>query len=225
MKNLLFAFFVFLSFSAIAQFETVVPLPAEEVPESVVAPIAEQSAAFPINFVKVHVLPGKTKRHKNPYDGDGCRVLFPDGRVVKIRFASIDAPEMSNSFTGVDTIQPYAIQSRNLLNSLIGDKDIYLDTLPFKGTKSKWSYDRMLADPYNVSDSSLITFTLVHEGAAWFSASSSRDTRIDPSIDALLSETHIGAKSRFVGLWGKRKVKSPMYWKRTYRNHGKPPAK
>lgn len=162
------------------------------------------------NLVRVHV-PKGAKNHRIPFDGDGTRVVL-NGKVVKVRFANVDAPEIETSFwNSADSTQPYALQSRDFLASLIAEKDILIDTLPYGGIKAKWSYDRMVVDAY-LPDSTNLNVLLVREGACWHS--NARKKHKDTHIDGALAAAFVLAKKEKKGLWGLKGYKvSPSFWK------------
>jgi len=58
------------------------------------------------NLPEYEVIPGSI------YDGDTLRVRSPNGKILKIRFACIDAPELK---------QPLGQESRNYLRSMINE--------------------------------------------------------------------------------------------------------
>lgn len=151
------------------------------------------------------------------YDGDGCRALFPDGTIRKLRFANNDAPDFKNAWVGIDSTQPFAIASRDSLRKLILGKEVQIDTLPFG--EVKYSYDRLLVDVYlpsKIDGEPLIYLNqyIVSKGWAWAVSSKKSQKRVNPFLYDLITAAFDSAKSSKQGLWkGKGRKFSPAYWR------------
>lgn len=149
------------------------------------------------------------------YDGDGCRARFPDGSIKKLRFANLDAPDLKNTYVGIDSTQPYAYASRDSLRKLILGKTIYIDPKPYG--KERYSYERLLVDVYLQPADTLQPVIYLNEliaskGWAWAIPSKRGHERTDYSCYERIAEGHDYAKSNKLGLW-KRKAVSPAYWR------------
>ncbi|MBJ7436972.1 MAG: thermonuclease family protein [Acinetobacter sp.] len=150
------------------------------------------------------------------YDGDGCRVVLADGSKRTIRLFRINAPEFENKFT--TKTQPYAKQSRDSLRSLILDKYVYLDTLPYP--KVRYSYGRLVANVYTTDSIPLwINQTAVINGWAWYDNVDKDNKPIsNPSQNIDLFDAHTYAVDNQLGLWGMPGKKlSPTYWRKKYK--------
>lgn len=148
------------------------------------------------------------------YDGDGCRAVLPDGKVHKLRFANIDAPELKNSYVDITETQPYGFASRDSLRKLILGDTILVDLQPF--TKLKTSYDRDVVDVYTL-DTVLINQIIVAKGWAWYTKG--YNPRQNKDIDTNMNEAHQLAKTAKLGLFGiKGKKVTPSVWRGTHKS-------
>lgn len=145
------------------------------------------------------------------FDGDGCRAMMPDSTIRKIRFASIDAPERANNLW-CSKNQPYSEQSRDSLRSLILNKWIWLDTVPFRVVK--YSYDRQIADVY-LLDGTFLQEVCAAKGWAWALSLTGRtnpDLTIRINLAAKFASDN---KLGFRGLSGRKYT--PAYWRVKYK--------
>jgi len=151
------------------------------------------------------------------YDGDGCRALFPDGTVRKLRFANLDAPDIKNAYVDIDSTQPFAIASRDSLRRMILHKQIQIDTLPFGD--AKYSYGRLLVDAYTLpleegEPTVYLNQLIVSKGWAWAVSSRKNQVRANGFLYGLIEEGFARAKAEKQGLWkGKGRKYSPGYWR------------
>jgi endonuclease YncB( thermonuclease family) len=131
-----------------------------------------------------------TARVVGIHDGDTITVLTPDKRQVKIRFAEIDAPELS---------QPYGKKAKRLLSRMVFGKDVSI--VPMIIDK----YGRTVA---RVSQgNSDINLALVQSGAAW----AYRTYLTDPS----LLEAEAEARNARIGIWALQpdQITPPWEWR------------
>lgn len=169
------------------------------------------------------------------YDGDGGRLIFlsekptalpastkakdwPKGKVRKVRFTGVDAPDFKNAYVNITATQPWAKESRDSLRSLILYKYILVDTMPY-GRRAT-SYDRLIVDVYVPEQSpSLLNYYIVAKGWAWFRPSPRKDKNIEVLMDSACKaaqEAHVGMFSQKVnGRWYKNVL--PATWRATHR--------
>lgn len=151
------------------------------------------------------------------YDGDGCRARFPDGKVRKLRFSDLDAPDLKNAYVGIDSTQPFAIASRDSLRRLILGKEVRIDTLPYG--KATYSYDRLLVDVYTLplqegEPTVYLNALIVQRGWAWATPQRRNQVRVNPFIRELIDKNFKEAKDKKQGLWYlKGRKYSPAYWR------------
>lgn len=70
-------------------------------------------------------------------DGDTVHVKFEDGRIEKLRFIGVDAPELANEYREAEF---YAEEASKYLRDLIYEKTIYLE----KDVSDRDQYNRLL---------------------------------------------------------------------------------
>lgn len=70
-------------------------------------------------------------------DGDTVHVKFEDGRIEKLRFIGVDAPELANEYREAEF---YAEEASEYLHNLIYGKTIYLE----KDVSDRDQYNRLL---------------------------------------------------------------------------------
>lgn len=124
------------------------------------------------------------------HDGDTITVLTPEKRQIKIRFAEIDAPELS---------QPYGKKAKRLLSLMIFGKEVSI--VPMAPDK----YRRIVARVYQ--DNSDINLAMVQTGAAW----AYRKYLTDP----LFLEAESEARNARTGLWALQpgQITPPWEWR------------
>jgi endonuclease YncB( thermonuclease family) len=109
-------------------------------------------------------------------DGDTIHVLTASKQDVKIRLASIDAPERK---------QPFSTQSKQALSDKILGKMVEVKD------HGNDKYGRMIADLY--LDSKWINLEMIQDGFAWHYLAYSKDKR--------LGDAEIIARKTKKGLW------------------------
>jgi endonuclease YncB( thermonuclease family) len=124
----------------------------------------------------------------NVHDGDTFWLNKPDGTVLKIRLASIDAPELA---------QAYGKASRDFLKKLIDQKTVVVDV------QEKDKYQRSVGVVFLNNEN--INRALVANGYAWHYLKYSRD--------AELSKIEADAKMKKKGLWHDEKPLSPWQYR------------
>ena len=131
-----------------------------------------------------------TARVVGVHDGDTITVLIPDKRQIKIRFAEIDAPELS---------QPYGKKAKQLLSRMVFGKEVSITPMSID------KYRRIVA---RVSQgSSDMNLAMVQTGAAW----AYRKYLTDPS----LLEAEAEARNARSGLWALQpdQIMPPWEWR------------
>ncbi len=125
-------------------------------------------------------------------DGDTIRVLDANHNQLKVRLASIDAPERS---------QPYGLKSKQLLSSLIGNKKINLDC------PATDRYKRLICS-ISLPDGLDVNAYMVLNGGAWVYRRYYKGTKY--------LELESIAKTNNYGLWGLGEhMKTPPWeWRR-----------
>lgn len=125
------------------------------------------------------------------HDGDTITVLTPDKRQIKIRFAEIDAPELS---------QPYGKKAKQRLSLMVFGKEVSITPV----TTDK--YRRIVARVYQGDRD--INLAMVQSGAAW----AYRKYLTDP---AFLEAEDIARNAR-TGLWALQpdQIMPPWEWRR-----------
>lgn len=146
------------------------------------------------------------------HDGDGCKVITPDGVKLTIRFTGIDAPEIISNVIAKD--QPGGRAAGDSLRSWIKGKLILLDTVTIKGPNQRDKYDRLLADVY-FADSTSVTAKLVGSGLVWHLPEVKRTDRKMASVTLNLMAY---AKKQKLGIWAKDKPKAiqPKTWRKKF---------
>lgn len=126
------------------------------------------------------------------HDGDTITVLTPDKHQIKIRFAEIDAPELS---------QPYGKKAKQRLSLMVFGKEVSITPI----TTDK--YRRMVARVYHGNRD--INLAMVQSGAAW----AYRKYLTDPAF----LEAEAKARNTRSGLWGLQsdQIMPPWEWRRT----------
>ncbi len=132
-----------------------------------------------------------TARVVSVHDGDTMTVLTPEKRQIKIRFAEIDAPELS---------QPYGKKSRQLLSLMVFGKDVSIT--PVTTDKYRRTVARV---SHGNSD---INLAMVQSGAAW----AYRKYLTDPAF----LEAEADARNARTGLWALQpdQITPPWEWRR-----------
>lgn len=133
----------------------------------------------------------------NVHDGDTFWLNKPDGTILKIRLASIDAPELA---------QAYGKASRDFLKKLIDQKTVVVDV------QEKDKYQRSVGVVFLNNEN--INRTLVANGYAWHYLKYSRD--------AELSILEKSAKVNKKGLWHDEKPLPPWQYREEKRAAKKP---
>lgn len=135
-----------------------------------------------------------TARVVGVHDGDTMTVLTPDKRQIKIRFAEIDAPELS---------QPYGKKSKQLLSLMVFGKDVSITPVTLD------KYRRTVARVHQGNRD--INLAMVHAGAAW----AYRQYLTDPS----LLEAEAEARNARTGLWALQpdQIMPPWEWRHARR--------
>lgn len=139
-----------------------------------------------------------TARVVGVHDGDTITVLTWDKRQIKIRFAEIDAPELS---------QPYGKKAKQLLSRMVFGKDVSITPMTID------KYRRIVA---RVSQgNSDINLAMVRTGAAW----AYRKYLTDP----LFLEAETEARNARTGLWALQpdQIMPPWEWRHARRQPAK----
>ena len=136
-------------------------------------------------------------------DGDTYALLLDDKSKIKVRMASIDAPESSRLRRDRGTQgQPYSQNSRRRLTALIQLKQVEARCF------ERDQYGRAVCDTFVAGEA--VNRTMVAEGWAWANrASNSRYLR-DRSLVGLESY----AKSSGLGLWKGSNPVAPWVWRK-----------
>lgn len=119
------------------------------------------------------------------HDGDTCR-FNKDGKVIKVRFAGVDAPEAD---------QPFGTEARDFLVKLLTGKDVKVDCL---GT----SYDRLTCK-IHIGDMDVQRELVKNGFARDYSKFSGKKYKAD--------EEH--ARSMKLGIWSATDITSPHCWR------------
>jgi len=139
-----------------------------------------------------------TARVVGVQDGDTITVLTSDNHQIKIRFAEIDAPELS---------QPYGKKAKQLLSRMVFGKEVFITPVTID------KYRRIVA---RVSQGHRdINLAMVENGAAW----AYRKYLTDPAF----LEAEAEARKARTGLWALQpgQITPPWEW----RHARKQPAK
>lgn len=131
------------------------------------------------------------------HDGDTVAVLRSDKTTVKVRLASIDAPELD---------QPYGRKSKKALSDLIYGKTVEVDD---RGVDLYGRTIGLILAPLDVSEE------MVREGAAWDFVKYNTDPAL-PGIEQR-------ARSLSLGLWSLPAPIAPWDWRHAKREaNGRP---
>jgi endonuclease YncB( thermonuclease family) len=135
------------------------------------------------------------------FDGDSMLLRNPEGAVIQVRIAGIDAPEKS---------QPYADDARDRLSSLL-ERDSLVVAIHKKDVYGRW-----LASVW--VDGKDIGVTLIDEGLVWFfrryQSDLSREQR--QAYDA----AEIAAQASRRGLWKEPTPLAPWEFRQNKRERG-----
>ena len=135
-----------------------------------------------------------TARVVGVHDGDTITVLTPEKRQIKIRFAEIDAPELS---------QPYGKTAKQLLSRMVFGKEVSITPV----TTDR--YRRIVARVFQGNRD--INLAMVQSGAAW----AYRKYLTDPA----LLEAEARARNARTGLWALQpdQIMPPWTWRHATR--------
>lgn len=135
-------------------------------------------------------------------DGDTLTMLVNGRDQIKVRLASIDAPETSHTKSDAGRIgQPYSNNSGQFLKSLTKGKMV--DAQCFEQDK----YKRYVCDIF--VDGQSVNAEMVRQGWAWANNSYNGRYLRDKALNAL----ERGARDRQVGLWAERNPTPPWNWR------------
>jgi len=128
-------------------------------------------------------------------DGDTIKVLSHDNEQLKIRLASIDAPERK---------QPYGTKSKQMLANFVGNKKVNLDC------PKKDRYGRLICT-ITLIDGVDVNRAMVANGGAWVYRKYYNGTDY---LDAEKS-----AKTNSLGLWNTSEYQAvkPWEWRKGFR--------
>lgn len=134
-------------------------------------------------------------------DGDTVTLLAPDNQQVRVRLASIDAPEKA---------QPFGKKSRQMLSALVFGQDVrivYTDTD---------RYGRIVGHIYRVEQH--INLLMVSSGGAW-----AYRKYLGPDGDAFL-DAEATARQNRLGLWALQddQIMPPWEWRQRTRSKAAP---
>jgi endonuclease YncB( thermonuclease family) len=133
-------------------------------------------------------------------DGDTVVALTPSRERIKVRLASIDAPETGHG--NCRPGQPYSSQSKQRLSSLVSGK-----ALTMRCYEPDF-YGRAVCDlPVNGTTASRI---LVAEGLAWANRGGQGYIR-----DAGITTDESTARAAKLGLWRESSATPPWVWRKT----------
>lgn len=136
-------------------------------------------------------------------DGDTYALLLDDKSKMKVRMASIDAPESSHSAQDRGKPgQPYSQNSRRRLMELIQLKQV--EARCFESDQ----YGRAVCDTFVGGEA--VNRTMVAEGWAWANRSSNSRYLRDKSLVGL----EAAAMSSGLGLWRGPKPVAPWVWRK-----------
>lgn len=136
-------------------------------------------------------------------DGDTYALLLDDKSKIKVRMASIDAPESSHSAQESGKPgQPYSQNSRRRLMELIQLRQV--EARCFESDK----YGRAVCDTFVGGEA--VNHTMVSEGWAWANRSGNSRYLRDKSLVGL----EAGAKSSGLGLWREPNPIAPWVWRK-----------
>ena len=146
------------------------------------------------------------------HDGDGCKVITPEGVKLTIRFTGVDAPEIISNVIAMD--QPGGRAAGDSLRSWIKGKVVLLDTLTLKGANQRDIYGRLLADVY-FTDSTSVSAKLLGTGLVWHLPES---RRVDRKVATLQINLMREAKKLKLGIWGTSvKAIQPKIWRKKFK--------
>lgn len=133
------------------------------------------------------------------YDGDTITVQDPQGKIAKVRFSMIDAPEVKPKQAG-------GIAARDFLRKLILGKQVEL------GFVTTDKYGRSVADVY--CEGQNINLRMVMDGHAWrYDSFAGKET--------VYATAQAHAQTRKHGLWRYKHPTPPWEFRREAKKHGK----
>ena len=148
------------------------------------------------------------------HDGDSCKLYDPrDGVVFNVRLQGVDAPEIAPPpgvsrvrISPSDLSQPYAIESRNALASMVKDKYVSVDC------SWGWSFNRRVCRLYlegmNQTPLQDVGERLVLEGYAY-------------AVDPIYEPPQAVAMAHHYGIWGLPHQEKPTEYRRRMREFQK----
>jgi endonuclease YncB( thermonuclease family) len=143
---------------------------------SIKVPNSNPDADPTANLPEYEVVPNSV------HDGDTLRVRSPDGQVLKVRFACIDAPELK---------QPLGEESRNYLRSIINKGNNKVKLQPITTDR----YGRTVAQLWN--GNGLIQSQMAIAGMAYGYEQYKKDCPNWPAIES----TQAQAQEAKIGVW------------------------
>lgn len=169
------------------------------------------AAAFLVNMVFKHLVDAGNVPTEETFlakvvrvgDGDTLTIMDPQNQKIKIRLASIDAPEYKQTF---------GKESRAYLNQLIYDKTIKVQNLGLD------PYNRVLAKIWYQNKD--VQLQLIEEGMAWHYAYFAKKQQTDAEFKQY-EQAQKQAKANQLGLWKDPKAISPWNFKRNERRRNK----
>jgi len=137
-------------------------------------------------------------------DGDTVVMLLADKTQMKVRMASIDAPESSHTNKEKGRVgQPFSDKSTQFLSSLTKGKDVSAKCF------EKDRYDRNVCEIFVGSES--VNRHMVASGMAWANQSAKGRYLRDKSLPGLEEKARQGR----LGLWQGKTPVAPWEWRKT----------
>ena len=133
-------------------------------------------------------------------DGDTLTILRSNNKQVRVRLASIDAPETTKDSRRSG--QPFAVASRRFLSDLVSDKPLTLSCY------ERDRHGRAVCDVL-LQDGETANQKLVQAGMAMANREKQGRFLHDPRIDQLERE----AKEARVGIWSEPNPVPPWKWR------------